>query len=136
MNRIKLFEEFVSEKIITINWLDDESSLVFSDVGPIRVDYDGDFKYRNKVFSTAENQGPEDLIQDLSAAFKGDKFVYEKLSVVGGLAKEILNAILPATMFPKGDIDSQKNHKKMVDDLIKTLNNFYEKYDIDKKIII
>ena len=100
MNRIKLFEEFVSEKIITINWLDDESSLVFSDVGPIRVDYDGDFKYRNKVFSTAENQGPEDLIQDLSAAFKGDKFVYEKLSVVGGLAKEILNAILPATMFP------------------------------------
>jgi hypothetical protein len=24
----------------------------------------------------------------------------------------------------------------MIDDLIKTLNNFYEKYDIDKKIVL
>jgi hypothetical protein len=24
----------------------------------------------------------------------------------------------------------------MIEDLIKTLNNFYEKYDIDKKIIL
>lgn len=78
MERIKLFEEFIEEKTITIDWNDDDSSFVFSDVGAIRVNYDGDFKYRNKFFSTAEHEGPEDLITDLSAAFKGDKFVYAK----------------------------------------------------------
>ncbi len=60
----------------------------------------------------------------------------EKLSVTGGPAREILNSILPSTMFAKGDMESQTKHKKMVDDLVKTLNNFYDKYNIDKKIIL
>ncbi len=60
----------------------------------------------------------------------------EKLSVTGGPAREIVNSILPSTMFAKGDIESQTKHKKMVDDLVKTLNNFYQKYNIDKKIIL
>ncbi len=76
MKYIKLFEEFANEKTITIDWNDDENSLVFSDVGLIKVDYDGEFKYRNKWFSTAEHEGPEDLIKDLTKAFKADKFVY------------------------------------------------------------
>lgn len=76
MKHIKLFEEFTNEKTITIDWNDDENSLVFSDAGLIKVDYDGEFKYRNKWFSTAEHEGPEDLIKDLTKAFKADKFVF------------------------------------------------------------
>jgi hypothetical protein len=60
----------------------------------------------------------------------------EKLSVTGRNAREILSTILPSTLFAKGDMESQTKHKKMVDDLVKTLNNFYEKYNIDKKIIL
>jgi len=60
----------------------------------------------------------------------------EKLSITGGAAREILSTILPKTVFAKGDIESQKKQKKMIEDLIKTLNNFYEKYNIDKKIIL
>jgi hypothetical protein len=60
----------------------------------------------------------------------------EKVSVTGGHAREIIHSILPTTMFVKGDVESQKKHKKMIDDLVKTLNNFYEKYNIDKKIIL
>jgi hypothetical protein len=62
--------------------------------------------------------------------------VDEKLSVTGRNAREILSTILPSTLFAKGDMESQTKHKKMVDDLVKTLNNFYEKYNIDKKIIL
>ena len=60
----------------------------------------------------------------------------EKLFITGGAAREILSTILPKTVFAKGDIESQKKHKRMIDDLINTINNFYEKYDIDKKIIL
>jgi hypothetical protein len=60
----------------------------------------------------------------------------EKLSVTGRNAREIISTILPSTLFAKGDIESQKKHKKMIDDLVNTLNNFYEKYDIDKKITL
>ena len=62
--------------------------------------------------------------------------INEKLSVTGRNAKEIVHSILPSTLYAKGDMESQKKHKNMVDDLIKTLNNFYEKYNIDKKIIL
>jgi hypothetical protein len=62
--------------------------------------------------------------------------VDEKLSVTGRNAREILSTILPSTLFAKGDMESQTKHKKMVDDLVRTLNNFYEKYNIDKKIIL
>jgi hypothetical protein len=60
----------------------------------------------------------------------------EKLSVTGRNAREILSTILPSTLFAKGDMESQTKHKKMVDDLVNILNNFYEKYNIDKKIIL
>ena len=62
--------------------------------------------------------------------------INEKLSVTGRNAREIVHSILPSTLYAKGDMESQKKHKNMVDDLIKTLNNFYEKYKIDKKIIL
>jgi hypothetical protein len=62
--------------------------------------------------------------------------INEKLSVTGRNAREILSTILPSTLFAKGDMESQKNHKKMIDDLVNTLNDFYEKYDIDKKITL
>ena len=60
----------------------------------------------------------------------------EKLSITGRNAREIISTILPKTVFAKGDIESQKKHKRMIDDLINTINNFYEKYNIDKKIIL
>jgi hypothetical protein len=62
--------------------------------------------------------------------------INEKLSVTGRNAREILSTILPSTLFAKGDMESQKKHKKMIDDLVNTLNDFYEKYDIDKKITL
>ena len=62
--------------------------------------------------------------------------INEKLSVTGRNAREIISTILPSTLFAKGDMESQKKHKKMIDDLVNTLNNFYEKYDIDKKITL
>jgi hypothetical protein len=64
------------------------------------------------------------------------KRVDEKMSVAGSAAREILYSILPKTMFAKGDDESQKKRKEMTDDLVKTLNNFYKKYNIDKKIIL
>lgn len=76
MTHIKLFEEFINEKTVTLEWDDNEQTLNFSDVGPVEVNYDGDFQYRGKLFSTADHQGPEDLIDDLTKAFRGDKFVY------------------------------------------------------------
>lgn len=66
----------VEEKKITVDWEDDENALIFSDGGMVKVDYDGDFQYRGKWFSTAEHTGPEDLLKDLNKAFKADKFVY------------------------------------------------------------
>ncbi len=58
----------------------------------------------------------------------------EKLSVTGGPARQIINSILPSSLFAKGDDISQRKHKEMIDDLVKTLNKFYQKYDIDKQI--
>jgi hypothetical protein len=60
----------------------------------------------------------------------------EKFSVQGMRAREIISTILTKTDFAAGDIDSQKKHKRMIDDLVNILNNFYEKYDIDKKITL
>ena len=79
-SNIKTFAAFnesqLNEKKITVDWNDDENSLVFSDEGLTKVDYDGEFQYRGKWFSTADHNGPEDLIKDLTKAFKGDKFIY------------------------------------------------------------
>jgi hypothetical protein len=60
----------------------------------------------------------------------------EKFSVQGLRAREIISTILTKTDFAAGDADSQKKHKRMIDDLVNILNNFYEKYDIDKKITL
>jgi hypothetical protein len=66
----------LDEKTISIDWEDDENALVFSDAGMVKVDYDGEFQYRGKWFSTVDHTGPEDLLKDLNKAFKSDKFVY------------------------------------------------------------
>ena len=88
-------EDDIKEKKITVDWEDDENSLVFSDAGMISVDYDGEFQYRGKWFSTAEHTGPEDLIKDLTKAFKGDKFTYVNESKESdALAKEIDKAMI------------------------------------------
>jgi len=62
--------------------------------------------------------------------------VNEKFSVQGMRAREIISTILTKTDFAAGDIDSQNKQKKMVDDLVKIINDFYEKYNIDKKIVL
>jgi len=66
----------INEKIIRVDWEDDENAIIFSDAGLIKVNYDGDFKYRGKWFATIDHTGPDDLLKDLTKAFKGDKFVY------------------------------------------------------------
>lgn len=68
--------------------------------------------------------------------WKESKEINEKFSVQGMRAREIISTILTKTDFAAGDVKSQKEAKDMIDDLVKTLNNFYEKYNIDKKIIL
>ena len=65
-----------------------------------------------------------------------EETVNEKFSVQGMRAREIISTILTKTDFAAGDIKSQKEAKDMINDLVKILNNFYEKYNIDKKIIL
>jgi ArsR family metal-binding transcriptional regulator len=65
-----------------------------------------------------------------------EETVNEKFSVQGMRAREIISTILTKTDFAAGDIKSQQEAKDMINDLVKTLNNFYEKYNIDKKIIL
>ena len=64
------------------------------------------------------------------------KEINEKMSVTGSSAREIIYTILPKLNFAKGDVQSQKEAKEMIKDLVKTINNFYEKYNIDKQIVI
>ena len=65
-----------------------------------------------------------------------EEIVNEKFSVQGMRAREIISTILTKTDFAAGDVDSQKKHKRMIDDLVNIINNFYDKYDIDKKITL
>ena len=65
-----------------------------------------------------------------------EETVNEKFSVQGMRAREIISTILTKTDFAAGDIKSQQEAKDMINDLVKTLNNFYEKYNIDKKLIL
>ena len=65
-----------------------------------------------------------------------EETVNEKFSVQGMRAREIISTILTKTDFAAGDIKSQQEAKDMINDLVKTLNNFYEKYNIDKKIVL
>jgi len=68
--------------------------------------------------------------------WKEGKEINEKFSVQGMRAREIISTILTKTDFAAGDIKSQQEAKDMINDLVKILNNFYEKYNIDKKIIL
>jgi len=76
--------------------------------------------------------------RDQTAKFKKlenrlfEKYAYSKFSNI--LWK--ISTILTKTDFAAGDIKSQQEAKDMINDLVKTLNNFYEKYNIDKKIIL
>jgi hypothetical protein len=75
MKKVKLFEDYsLTERKITLSWNDDENSIVFSDGEIAQVDYDGDFKYRGVLFSTAEHTDGDDLIKDLQKKFKRDRF--------------------------------------------------------------
>ena len=65
-----------------------------------------------------------------------EETVNEKFSVQGMRAREIISTILTKTDFAAGDVKSQKEAKEMINDLVKILNNFYEKYNIDKKLIL
>jgi hypothetical protein len=65
------------------------------------------------------------------------KTIDEKVvSVTGTAARELISAILPKATFARADAKSQKEAKDMIIDLIKILNNFYEKHNIDKRIIL
>ena len=57
--------------------------------------------------------------------WKENKEMNEKFSVQGMRAREIISTILTKTDFAPGDIDSQKKHKRMIEDLVNILNNFY-----------
>jgi hypothetical protein len=93
-------------------------------------------KDQSVKFKKLENKLVEKYMYSKFSNLLWKESLDEKVSVTGGHAREIIHSILPTTMFAKGDMESQKKHKKMVDDLVKTLNNFYEKYNIDKKIIL
>lgn len=65
-----------------------------------------------------------------------EESINEKLSITGVSAREIISTILPKRTFAAGDIKSQKEAKDMVNDLVKILNNFYTKHNIDRKIVL
>jgi hypothetical protein len=65
------------------------------------------------------------------------KTINEKVvSVTGMAARELISNILPKATYARADTKSQKEAKDTIIDLIKTLNNFYEKHNIDKRIIL
>ena len=76
------------------------------------------------------------MIKLKDIVYKENKEMNEKFSVQGMRAREIVSTILTKTDFAAGDVDSQKKHKRMIDDLVNIINNFYDKYDIDKKITL
>jgi hypothetical protein len=93
-------------------------------------------KDQSAKFKKLENKLVEKYMYSKFSNILYKESLDEKLSITGGAAREIISTILPKTVFAKGDIESQKKHKRMIDDLINTINNFYEKYNIDKKIIL
>ena len=93
-------------------------------------------KDQSAKFKKLENKLVEKYMYSKFSNILYKESLDEKFSVQGMRAREIISTILTKTDFAKGDDDSQKNQKKMVDDLVKTINDFYEKYNIDKKIIL
>jgi hypothetical protein len=93
-------------------------------------------KDQSAKFKKLENKLVEKYMYSKFSNLLWKESLDEKFSVQGMRAKEIISTILTKTDFAPGDIDSQKKHKRMIEDLVNILNNFYEKYDIDKKIIL
>ena len=93
-------------------------------------------KDQSAKFKKLENKLVEKYMYSKFSNLLWKESLDEKFSVQGMRAREIISTILTKTDFADGDIDSQKKHKRMIDDLVNILNNFYEKYDIDKKIIL
>ena len=129
-------ESHVNEKKITVDWNDDENSLVFSDEGLVRVDYDGDFQYRGKWFSTVDHTGPEDLIKDLTKEFKGDKFTYVNESQVNEkiklIMRNILTKMIPAAFGPSTNPKMREEIKDAVKTAIEPILMKYD-YIIESK---
>jgi hypothetical protein len=93
-------------------------------------------KDQSAKFKKLENKLVEKYMYSKFSNLLWKESLDEKFSVQGKRAREIISTILTKTDFAAGDIDSQKKHKRMIDDLVNILNNFYEKYNIDKKITL
>jgi hypothetical protein len=93
-------------------------------------------KDQTAKFKKLENKLVEKYMYSKFSNILYKESIDEKFSVQGMRAREIISTILTKTDYAAGDIESQKKHKRMIDDLVNILNNFYEKYNIDKKITL
>lgn len=65
-------ESLVTESKVTFHFKEFDNSLHFSDGAIVKIDYDGDFEYRGKWFTT-----DTDVERQLNKAFPSDKFIHE-----------------------------------------------------------
>jgi len=118
--------------------MDPEYAIIHELTHQIKLETEKD-AYLGKKDQTAKFKKLENKLVEKYMYSKFSNILYkesleEKFSVQGMRAREIISTILTKTDFAAGDIESQKKHKRMIDDLVNILNNFYEKYNIDKKI--
>jgi hypothetical protein len=70
---LQLFNEsLVTESKVTFHFEEFDNSLHFSDGAIVKIDYDGDFEYRSKWFTT-----DSDVEKQLNKAFPTEKFIHE-----------------------------------------------------------
>lgn len=62
------------ENTITFKWDEWNNTLKFSDGEKVKIDYDGDFKYKGKWFNIIDAGGPIQLEKELEKNIKGVKF--------------------------------------------------------------
>lgn len=65
-------ESLVTESKVTFHFEEFDNSLHFSDGAIVKIDYDGDFEYRGKWFTTES-----DVEKQLNKAFPTEKFIHE-----------------------------------------------------------
>lgn len=65
-------ESLVTETKVTFHFEEFDNSLHFSDGAIVKIDYDGDFEYRSKWFTT-----DSDVEKQLNKAFPTEKFIHE-----------------------------------------------------------
>ena len=65
-------ESLVTETKVTFHFEEFDNSLHFSDGTIVKIDYDGDFEYRSKWFTT-----DSDVEKQLNKAFPTEKFIHE-----------------------------------------------------------